>query len=107
MRCLWRESIVHRIDGAPQIRREQPILDILRFGCARHKPAAMDVHDGGQWVVGLDWAVGQNADWLGAKRALHIDFVGGDIWYIRFWNGPNDLERVGPALRQRIGGQRF
>ena len=107
MRCLWREAIIDRIDRASQIRREQPILHILHLGCARHEAAAMDVHDGGQRVVGLDWAIGQNPDRLCAKRALHTDFVGGNIRQIRFGNGADDLEQVGAAARQRIGGQRL
>jgi acyl-CoA thioesterase FadM len=67
----------------------------------------MDVHDRGQWVVGLDRAIGQDADRPCAKCAFDTDFVGSDIGQIRFRNRADDLEQVGAALRQRISGQRL
>jgi hypothetical protein len=66
----------------------------------------MDVYDGGKWVVGLDRAIGQNADQLCTKRALDTDFASGDIGKIRLRDGASELEQIGAALRQRIGGQR-
>ena len=66
----------------------------------------MDVYDNGQWGVGGDRAIGQNADRLGAKRTLDINLVGGDIGKVRFRHGPGQLERAGAALRQRLRGQR-
>ena len=67
----------------------------------------MDVHDGGQWVVGLAGAVGENTDRLSAKRALDMDLTGDDIRQIWSLNGPNDLKQVGATLRQSVGGQRL
>src|SRR4051794_6469669 len=52
----------------------------------------MDVYDNGQWGVGGDRAIGQNADRLGAKRTLDINLVGGDIGKVRFRHGPGQLE---------------
>src|SRR6516165_8822076 len=66
----------------------------------------MYAYDGGQWVVGRDRAIGQNADRLCAKRTLDMDLVGGDIGQVRFRNGSYQLERIGAAPRQRFGGQR-
>jgi len=44
----------------------------------------MDVQDGGQWIMGRDRAIGQNADRLCAKCTLNMDLVGGDIVQVRF-----------------------
>ena len=66
----------------------------------------MDVYDDGQWDVGRDRAIGQNADRLCAKRTLDTDLSGGDIGQVRFRNGVYQLERIGAALHQRFGGQR-
>ena len=66
----------------------------------------MDVYDDGQWVVGREGAIGQNADRLCAKRTLDMDLVGGDIGQVRYRNGAYQLERIGAALHQRFGGQR-
>ena len=66
----------------------------------------MDVYDGGQWLAGLDRAIGQNADRRCAKRALDTDFAGRDIGQIRLRDGASEREQIGAALRQRIGGQR-
>ena len=52
-------TIIDRIDRASQLRREEPVLHILHLGCARHEATAMNVHNGGQWVVGRDRAIGQ------------------------------------------------
>src|SRR5258708_36901519 len=66
----------------------------------------MDVYDDGQWFVGRDRAIGQNADWLCAKRTLDMDLVGGDIGQVRFRNTTYQLECIGAAPRQRFRGQR-
>ena len=66
----------------------------------------MDVHDGGQRIVGRDRAVGQNADWLCAKCTLDMNLVGGDIGRVRFRYGAGQLQRIGAALHQKFGSQR-
>src|SRR6202045_5296359 len=66
----------------------------------------MDVYDDGQWFVGRDRAIGQNADRLCAKRTLDMDLGGGDIGQVRFRNGAYQLKRIDAAPRQRFGGQR-
>jgi len=47
----------------------------------------MDVNDDGQWAVGNDRAIGQNADRRSAKRTLDMDLVGLDIGQVGFRNG--------------------
>src|SRR5438046_8083124 len=54
----------------------------------------MDVYDGGQWVVGGDGPIRQNADRLCAKRTLDMDLIGGDIRQVRFWDD-GQLQRLG------------
>ena len=66
----------------------------------------MDVYDGGQWIIGRNRAVGQNADRLCAKCALDMDLVGGDIGQVWFRHGAGQFQHVGAALRQRLSGQR-
>ena len=66
----------------------------------------MDVYDDGQWVVGRDRAIGQNADRLCAKCTLDMDLVGGDIGQVRFRHGVGQFQRIGAALRQGLSGQR-
>ncbi|MGH6739351.1 MAG: hypothetical protein ACREDY_10035, partial [Bradyrhizobium sp.] len=63
----------------------------------------MDVKDDGQWVVGGDRAIGQDADRLSAKRTLDMDLASGDIGQVRFWNGGYQLQRIGAAPGQRFG----
>jgi hypothetical protein len=87
VRRFRREAMIHGIDRASQLRREEPILHILHFRRAHHVAAAMDVQDNGQWAVGRDRAIGQNADRLCAKRTLDVDLAGSDIGQVRFRNG--------------------
>jgi len=58
----------------------------------------MDVYDGGQWGVGGDRAIRENADRLCTKRTLDMDFVSGDIRQVRYWNGGCQRERTRAAL---------
>src|SRR4051812_10312508 len=67
----------------------------------------MDVYDGGHWGVGGDRAIRQNADRLGSRRTLDMDFVGNDIRQVRYWKGGYQRQRTGPAVRQSIRGQRW
>src|SRR5256885_14691375 len=46
--------MIDGIDRAFQLRREEPILHILHFRRAHHEASAMDVYDGGQWIIGRD-----------------------------------------------------
>ena len=41
--CFRRQAMIHRVDGASKLRREQPVLHILHFGGAHHEAAAMDM----------------------------------------------------------------
>ena len=66
----------------------------------------MDVYDDGQWVVGRDRAIGQNADRLCAKCTIDMDLGGGDIGQVRFRHGFSQFQRIGAALRQGLSGQR-
>ena len=98
--------MINGIDRAFQLRREEPILHILHFRRAHNEASAMDVYDGGQWIIGRDRAVGQHADWFCAKCALDMDLVGGDIGQVRLRHGAGQFQRIGAALRQRLSGQR-
>jgi len=59
----------------------------------------MDVYDDGQWVVGRDRAIGQNADRRCAKRTLDMDLVGGDIGRFGFGTAPVSLSA---SARRRV-----
>ena len=58
----------------------------------------MDVYDDGQRGIGCDRAIGKNADRLCTKRALDLDFGGGDIRQVRYWNAGYQRQRAGAPL---------
>src|SRR3712207_5173660 len=99
--------MIHGIDRASQLRREEPIFHILHLWRTHHEAPTMDVYDGGQWGVGGDRAIRQNTDRLCAKRTLDMDFIGGDIRQVRYGNGGYQRQRTGAELPQSFGGQRW
>ena len=106
VRRLRGEAMIHGIDCAAQLRREDPVFHILHFRRAHHEAAAMDVYDDGQRIVGGEWTIRENADRLGAKRALDMDFFDGDIRQAGFGDDGGQLQRLGAATHQRFPGQR-